>query len=273
MLVAAVVAADRMGRWVSTPVSDLADVAHRLREGDLTARAALDGPDEVVELARALNRFADRIDELVVAERESVADLSHRLRTPMTALRLDLDGVTEREAADRLRVHVDHLARTVDAIVKDARRPLSAAVERRCDAATLVRERVGFWSALAADQGRRVDGDIARPPLFSSIEVEDLRDVVDALVDNVFAHTPEGTAFRVDLFRHADGTAELVVADEGPGPPTIDVTERGRSGAGSSGLGLDIARRAAIAAGGGLVIGRGATGGTEVVVTLAPAAR
>jgi signal transduction histidine kinase len=273
MLVAAVVAADRMGRWVSTPVANLADVAHRLREGDMTARATLDGPDEVVELARALNRFADRIDELVVAERESVADLSHRLRTPMTALRLDLDGVTEREAADRLRVHVDHLGRTVDAIVKDARRPVSVSVERRCDAATLVRERVGFWSALAADQGRRVDGEIARPPLLASIEAEDLRDIVDVLVDNVFAHTPEGTAFRVDLFRHADGTAELVVADEGPGPPSSDVTERGRSGAGSSGLGLDIARRAAMAAGGGLVIRPASRGGTEVVVTLAPAGR
>lgn len=273
LLALAVVAADRMGRWVSNPVSELARVAHRLREGDLTARATPDGPDEVVELSHALNRFADRIDELLVAERESVADLSHRLRTPMTALRLDLDAVRDREVADRLRGHVDHLSRTVDAVVKDARRPVSAAVDRRCDVATLVRERVDFWSALAADQGRRVDSETARPPLFAAIEPDDLRDLVDALVDNVFAHTPEGMGFRVDLFRHADGTAELVVVDDGPGPPNTDVTERGHSGAGSSGLGLDIARRAAQAAGGGLELGHSPTGGTRVVVTLAPPGR
>jgi len=270
LLVAAVLAADRMGRWVSTPVIDLAAVAHRLRNGDLAARAQLDGPDEVVELGRALNRFADRIDELMVAERESVADLSHRLRTPVTALRLDLEAVPDPAVAGRLRGHVDHLTRTVDAILKDARRPVSAVVERRCDVAAVVRERVDFWSALAADQGRAVSGEVAPSPLVAAIQVDDLRDLLDALVDNVFAHTDEGTAFSVDLSVRPSGGAELVVADEGPGPPTGDVTERGRSGGGSSGLGLDIARRAAVAAGGGLVVGPNAPSGTRVVVTLAP---
>ena len=39
-------------------------------------------------MGSALNLLADRIDELIVADREAVADLSHRLRTPLTALRL-----------------------------------------------------------------------------------------------------------------------------------------------------------------------------------------
>jgi signal transduction histidine kinase len=43
---------------------------------------------ELADAARALNRLADRIDELRAAERERVADLSHRLRTPLTGLRL-----------------------------------------------------------------------------------------------------------------------------------------------------------------------------------------
>ncbi len=270
LLVAAVIAAERLGRWVSTPVSDLAAVAHRLRDGDLTARATPDGPEEVVQLGLALNRLAVRIDELVAAERESVADLSHRLRTPMTALRLDLDMVRDGPAAERLREHLDHLSRTVDAVVKDARRPVSASVERFCDATEVVAERVEFWSALAVDQGRAVVRRIAPGPVMAAMEADDLRDLVDALVDNVFAHTPEGTGFTVELGRHTDGTVEVVVTDEGPGLPDSPVTERGQSGAGSSGLGLDIARRTAQAAGGGLAVGPGPAGGTQVVATLGP---
>ncbi len=270
LLVAAVVAAARLGRWVSTPVSDLAAVAHRLRDGDLTARATPAGPDEVVALGLALNRLAVRIDELVAAERDSVADLSHRLRTPMTALRLDLETVRDPATAERLREHLNHLSRAVDAVMKDARRPVSASVERYCDAAQVVAERVEFWSALAVDQERAVVRRIAPGPAMAAIEPDDLRDLVDVLLDNVFAHTPEGSGFAVELSHGTDGTVELVVADEGPGLPDTDVTARGRSGAGSSGLGLDIARRAAGAAGGGLETGRGPTGGTRVVVTLGP---
>lgn len=268
LLVASVLAADRMGRWVSTPVVELASVAHGLRAGDLGARAGLRGPPEVVELGLALNRLADRIAELLVAERESVADLSHRLRTPVTALRLEIDTVGDPVVGGRLRQHVDLLTRTIDAVMKDARRPVSSSVARRCDAAAVVSERVAFWSALAVDQGRLVEVDVAPSPLLASIEEEDLRDLLDALVDNVFAHTPEGTPFRVALSARGDGMLELVVADDGPGPPPGDVTERGRSGGGSTGLGLDIARRAALAAGGGLSVTRRAPHGTAVTVTL-----
>ena len=74
----------------------------------------------------ALNRLAERITELLAAERAAVGDLSHRLRTPVTALRLDVESVRDPQLAARLQEHVEHLQRTVDAIVKDARRPVRA---------------------------------------------------------------------------------------------------------------------------------------------------
>src|SRR5450759_4278275 len=187
LMVLAVVAADLLGRRVSAPVSELAAVAHRLRAGELDARAVPRGPVETVELATALNRLADRIGQLLTAEREAVADLSHRLRTPVTALRLDAEAVTEPDLAERLRDHIGHLERTVDAIVKDARRPVRSTVGRSCDAASVVRDRVTFWSALADDQGRDLTVSIPSVETRAAIDATDLVDVVDALVDNVFA--------------------------------------------------------------------------------------
>ena len=62
----------------------------------------------------------------------------------------------------------------------------------------------------------------------------------------------------------------LVVADEGPGFPQADPTERGRSGIGSTGLGLDIARRIAESSGGTLMIGHSASGGGVVTIGFGP---
>ena len=267
LMVLAVVAADLLGRRVSAPVSELAAVAHRLREGELDARAVPRGPVETVELGTALNRLADRIGQLLSAEREAVADLSHRLRTPVTALRLDAEAVTEGELADRLRTHIAHLERTVDAVVKDARRPVRSTVGRSCDAASVVADRVAFWSALAADQGRDLAVSIPSEPTPVSMDGADLVDVVDALVDNVFAHTPDGTDFAVSLTISDAQRVRLEVADAGPGAGGADVAMRGHSTADSTGLGLDIVRRAAIAAGGELVIGSSQFGGMLAVVT------
>ncbi|WP_426564705.1 ATP-binding protein [Angustibacter sp. McL0619] len=271
LLLASLLVARRLGRRVSAPVTDLAEVAHRLRDGALDTRAAVSGPPEVAELGHALNRLADRIGELLVLEREAVADLSHRLRTPVTALRLDVDGVPDEASAARLRDHVDQLQRTVDAIVRDARRPVLGTIDSRCDAATVVSERIAFWSALAEEQGRSVKLDVALRPMPAAVDAGELADVVDVLVDNVFAHTPEGAGFDVRLDR-ADGLVRLQVRDQGPGVPDDSVVQRGASGAGSSGLGLDIARRVAESAGGSLVLQPARGGGANVVVTFAPPA-
>jgi len=267
LMTVAVVGADRLGRRVSAPVSELAAVAHRLRAGELDARAVPRGPVETVELGAALNRLADRIGELLTAEREAVADLSHRLRTPITALRLDAEAVTEVELADRLRDHIGHLERTVDAVVKDARRPVRSTLGRSCDAASVVRSRVAFWSALAADQNRELTVSIPATAMPAAIDASDLVDVVDALVDNVFAHTPDGTPFAVSL-TSGPPLLRLEVADDGPGAANPDVAERGHSTGDSTGLGLDIVRRAATAAGGGLLVATSPSGGMLAVVTL-----
>jgi signal transduction histidine kinase len=61
------------------------------------------------------------------------------------------------------------------------------------------------------------------------------------------------------------------VEDDGPGLADPALVERGRSGAGSTGLGLDVARRTAEAAGGRLVVGARPGGGARIVLEI-PAA-
>ena len=264
LLLAAVFVAARLGRRISTPVTDLAGVAHRLREGDLDARAEPAGPSETVELGVALNRLAERITELLAAERAAVGDLAHRLRTPVTALRLDVESVRDPQLTARLQEHVEHLQRTVDAIVKDARRPVRATMASTCDATRVVRERVAFWSALAEDQGRDLTVELPEGRCDVAVDAVDLCDVVDILVDNIFAHTPEGTGFRIALARDFR-VARLTVQDFGPG---VDATRGDGQRVGSSGLGQQIVRRAVSGFGGDATFESTPGRGVRVVVVL-----
>jgi signal transduction histidine kinase len=264
-------AADTLARRLSDPIKDLAAAADSIRDGRLDIRSPEHGPPEVVAMAGALNRLSARIEQLLISERESVADLSHRLRTPVTALRLDVESITDPELAQRIEEHVATLERTVNAVVQDARRPVRPNVASRCDVAALVGERVAFWSALADEQGRSLRTWLPSRPTWARIDAVELTDVVDVLIDNVFAHTEEGVPLEVTVNTNAAHEIVLAVQDGGPGLPGADVVARGHSNAGSSGLGLDIVRRAAIASGGRLELGRSRLGGAKVQVVLSPA--
>ncbi|MBW3556025.1 MAG: HAMP domain-containing histidine kinase [Actinobacteria bacterium] len=262
LVLLALVFADRMARSIVGPVERLAEAAHRLGEGDLEVRVTPEGPPEIAEVGRAFNRVAGRVKELLAAEREAVADLSHRLRTPLTALRLDTEILTDPEERRRIAQDAEELERVVDRIIIDARRPIRGGMASSTDLNHLARQRVEFWAALAEEQGRRWSIETPDAALPVPVDSDDLEAALDALLGNVFAHTPDGSGFRVLVEAGQEGEARIIVEDEGPGFQSEAVVARGASGAGSTGLGLDIARRTAEAAGGSLrVVGTGNGGG------------
>ncbi|MEO5851519.1 MAG: HAMP domain-containing sensor histidine kinase [Nocardioides sp.] len=269
LLALALAIATMLGHRISRPLLGVAQTAHRLRAGELTARAEVRGTVETQELAQALNGLAERTVELLAHERAAVGDLSHRLRTPVTALRLDAEAVDDPSLAERLQEHIAVLQRTIDSIVKEARRPVRTDLAPLSDATAAVRGRLAFWEPLAEDQHRTMAVHLPTSPLLVPLAVDDLTDVVDVLVDNIFAHTPEGTPFAVALRRDGgrdgglDGdTAVLLVTDSGAGPSGV------RRNLGTSGLGLDIVRRTATGCGGRVRVGAAPEGGMLVEVTL-----
>ena len=268
LLLLSVVVADQLARSLVRPLTALAQAADRLAGGELSARAAVAGPPEVRRAGAGLNRLAVRIGELLARERETVADLSHRLRTPLTALKIDAESLRDATEMERLLADVGAVERTVSGIIREARRPDTGSTPVMCDAARVVAERAAFWRPLAEDQDRPMTVDVAPAPVPVLVAADDLATCADILLGNVFAHTPEGAGFAVRLSRRAAGGAWLVVADDGPGFRAADPPLRGQSRGGSTGLGLDIARRVAEASSGTLTIGRSASGGGAVTLGL-----
>jgi signal transduction histidine kinase len=273
VLLLSIAGAELVSRRMARPLEETARTAERLARGDVDARAPTTGPAEVAQVGAALNGLADRIDEVIAVEREAVADLSHRLRTPLTALRLQVEALPPGEQAEDLNTQVTSLERTLTAVISAARRPQREGRVPHCDAVEVTRRRAAFWLPLFEDQGRELSLDLPAPPAEVRSSAEDLAAALDALVENVVAHTPDGTAARISLRRRPLGSGEgvrIVVEDKGPGIP-IGSGERGRSDRGSTGLGLDIARRCAEAAGGRLIIRTGYASGGAVELWLAAA--
>ena len=133
--------------------------------------------------------------------------------------------------------------------------------------ARAVAMRLDFWSVLATQQDRLYERSFTPRPTPVRFPEDDLAAVVDALIGNVFRHTPQGTAFAVRVERTVRHVV-LTVEDAGPGVADPDAAlTRGVSIGGSTGLGLDIVARAARAAGGELEISGAPMGGARVRVS------
>ena len=257
-----------LARSFLRPISELGATAEQLAGGDLSARVPPSDIREIDNAGTALNRLASRVVELLGLEREEVADLAHRLRTPVAALRLDADSLPEADSTDRLRADVDRLDRMVDEVIREARRPLREDIPSSADLCAVARERAAFWVVLAEDQDRALALDIPAGPLRVAAEARDLGDALDALIGNVFSHTDEGVGFTVAVGENDGSGAWLEVSDGGHGFSSSAVLERGLSVSGSTGLGLDIARRLAERSGGSIEVGSSTSGGARVRLNL-----
>jgi signal transduction histidine kinase len=289
LVAGSVIVVDRLARGAVSSARNLVHAAMAVGGGDLGVRIQPSGPRELAEAGYAFNRMADRLISSRTSERELVADLSHRLRTPLTVLRLDAEALDpddthigqfsaaeldRRRGIRRIRQAIVTLEGEVDQLINTTRKAVAAQVaaapeEGMCDAAEVVRDRMVFWSALAGDQDRqyRVVGAQTRIPV--PVARAELAAALDAVLGNVFRYTPQGTAFEVSISRR-DGWVAVRVDDAGPGIEDPErAMRRGESNQGSTGLGLDIARRAAKAAGGSVSLARAAMGGASVVMLLA----
>ena len=261
VVIGAVPLADRLASSITLPVKNLSDAAHRWAGGDLSARVVPDGPDEVAESGRAFNQLAERLTDLLAAERERAADLSHRLRTPIAALRLQAESVADPGDRDALIGDIVHLEGEVTALIEDVRQ--SESVEATiCDLPSVVAQRMGFWRVVASAQQRSVEAEVDEgSPLLVNLPAAGVLTVLDNLVQNVLTHTVAGVGFTVST---SSGPPRLTIADEGDGLPSADVFDRGSGSGRGTGLGLDIVRRLAEQSGGEVTVGEG-DGATIVV--------
>ncbi len=250
---------------MTSPLREMTEAARRMARGDYRGRVRAESSDEVGELARAFNQMAAELDTVDREQRLLVATVSHELRTPLAGL----TAVLENLADGVVPADGQHL----DAAVGQARR-LSDLVG---DLLELSRVDVGVTPLRIADvpladlladtvaevqpTARGVTFDLSVPDdLVVRGDRARLRQLLLNLLDNAVRHGPRPGTVRVRAA--ADGGRWwLEIADEGSGVPAADreraferfgtlAADPGTAAAGSTGLGLAIARWVATLHGG-----------------------
>ena len=229
--------------------------AEKVAEGDFSTPIPDEGTDEVGQLASTFNEMQQRLARLDNARKEFIANASHELRTPIFSLGgfvelLDEDEPEPASRAEFVRTMREQVARLtklaadlLDLSKLDAD-ALQVHAERvdLCDLARRVAEE--FWPAAERHRSPiEVDGDGVAVALADSDRVAQIMRI---LVHNALTHTPQGTSIAIEAQR-GDGTARLVVSDDGPGidpQAQARVFDRFYTGdrVSGSGLGLSIAR-------------------------------
>ena len=270
-VVAGGLAAALLTRRSVRPLGQLSSAATTIgRSGDASRRLAEPAtPEEIGDLARALNGMLAALERSRERERRFLADASHELRTPLTALIGNVDflsrhGADEEVVAD-LRGDAERLRRLVDDLLVLERETGAAAPEQPVRLERAVAE---------ASAGRPNVVTRIEAPATVIGEPGALARSLENLLENAVVHGPPGGRVEISM-RTVDGRVELTVSDEGAGfPPGAEEVafERfwraeeaaGRSG---SGIGLAIVRATAERHGGGV---RASGSAVTIVLPIAP---
>ncbi len=219
-------------------------------------------PDEITPFVHAINRLLARVNLLIGQQRRFVADAAHELRSPLTALSLQAQNLLHAGSLDAMRERVIPLQEGIERarhlteqLLSLARTQASAAEASAVDVSMMARELMAERLPLAEAKGIDL-GLEETAPLFVRGSWEVLRLIVSNALENALKYTPESGEVTLRLLSDERGDI-IEVVDNGPGIP---ISERERvldafyrmpgTGGEGSGLGLTIAREAAIRLGG-----------------------
>lgn len=216
-----------------------------LGAGDLSARVAVEGKDEVAELAASFNHSATRIQELVEAHKLLLANVSHELRTPMSRLRVSaelLKGVADPQHKAELESDIAEIDGLIDQVLLSSHLEAAKGLDV-CQETDLL--------ALAGEEGSRYADCVVTGQ--SAVVFGDstlLRRMLRNLIENARRHGVPPV--EVDVMSVKE-TAVVTVSDHGPGIPAAEHEKAflpfyrvsGSSRDGGAGLGLALVREIA----------------------------
>jgi signal transduction histidine kinase len=286
-IVIAILLSFLMSRWISKPLQRMATSSRELSMGVYTPVVEA-GPDEVRELAVALNDMISKVEDSQKSQRDFVANVSHDLKTPITAIQgfsqALLDGTVEDQAEVKRAAGVIHreagrMHRLVLDLL-DLAKLESGMVDLKKEAVDL-RELLEWIGEKFGPQAAANGIELRQELDVDSLVVGDkdrLTQVFSNILDNAIKHSPAETKVFLRLHR-SHQEVEVQIEDSGPGIPFEERSRiferfyqldksRARKTAPGVGLGLAIARELVEAHQGSIEVLTGQTQGSVFVVKL-----
>lgn len=299
LAVAALVAA-WMGRRITRPLAEAVAGTRAIAAGNLEARVppAPGSYPELASLTSSINSMAAALSRSRGLERHFLLSVSHDLRTPLTSIRGFAEAIADGTATDPVRAAtvISAESRRLERLVKDllelARldaRHFSLDM-RSCEVGEILADTAEGFRPLVDEAGLALtvsldhpvapDGAGGQPGLWVQADPDRLAQILANLLENAYKFASRQLTVRSV---QRGSTVLVSVMDDGPGIPSQDLpavfqrlyqSARAPARQAGSGLGLAIVAELARAMGAAVEVRSPltATGGTEVVVSLAAAA-
>ena len=222
-------------------------------------------PEEVRDLAAALNALLAAVNDSLVAQRRFISDAAHQLRTPLAGLKsqtelalLEAHDPALRQRLERVHQSATRSAHLVGQLLTLARaEPESAMAQGRValDLRQISRELAVEWVPRALEQGIDLGLAEADPDNDGPVMIEGhpllLREAVSNLIDNAVRYAGSGSEVTIGV--HVEAAlpvpqAVLRIEDTGGGidpalmPRVFERFVRGQADTHGCGLGLSIVR-------------------------------
>lgn len=217
-----------MARDISAPMTRFERALRAIGEGELDYRVQLRGPgdDEMHDLAREVNRMAQRLKSAESVRAEFFSFVSHELRSPLTSIRgfiQTLENDPGFDEADRQEIYSiihdesDRLLRMIGELLDVARieagRPISLQVQR-FDSARHVEKVVEIMKA----HTRRHELVLERPmePVWIEADPDKFDQILINLLSNAIKYSPDGGTITTTIYE-LSGSIGVAVKDPGVG--------------------------------------------------------
>src|SRR3954469_4333178 len=225
-LLVALVGGFLVARALSARIKRLERGAKRVARGDFTARFPFDRPDELGQLALALDDMQSQLAQLDSARKRFIATASHELRTPIFSLGgfielLQDEDLSEEEREAFLTQMRDQVTRlqVLATELLDLSRLEAGSLElrpERTDLGVLAEAVTSEFLPALTRHGSHLELRLPREGVEVVCDPERVAQILRILIDNALTHTPEGTDVVVSASR-ANGAVQLSVRDFGPG--------------------------------------------------------
>ncbi|MCX7080323.1 MAG: HAMP domain-containing sensor histidine kinase [Pseudomonas sp.] len=263
-----IIAAWYGAKLLTRPIQRLSAAAEQLSEDLDSPPLDESGPKEARQAAYTFNLMQKRIREQVQQRGRMLGAVSHDLRTPLSRLKLRLEQIDDSKLQGQMRQDLDDMISMLDATLSYLHEQRTSEAPQWMDVQALVES----LSENAQDQGADVQASGHCAPL--QVQPMALRSCINNLLDNALRYAGHA------LISLQDSREQLIirVIDQGPGiaadkreavfEPFYRLEGSRNRNSGGVGLGMTIAREAAVRLGGQLSLEETPGGGLSAVIRL-----
>lgn len=219
-----------LARAVRTRMNAIGGTMDRVGQGELTARIALRGTgDDIDILSGQVNAALDRLSALVEGMRQVSVDIAHDLKTPLNRLSIIIEGALEKAERGELNSaelvqaqnEAGRINATFEALLRIAQLESGARRERFTEVSlsSVLSTLAEAYEEVAIENGQTLSlstetGDAA----IVRGDRDLLTQLFANLIENAIRHAKGGTAIGMYVHRR-NGTVSARVVDDGPGIP------------------------------------------------------